>query len=175
MFDPNQIKITRKKNIAKRKIHKWSLEIMNKEKNKEKYKEVFESANINVREIHRTVILCNTNGSTETVISVTTPYINVMGKISKSVIDCTHKDIIKLVSDLFESVYTKHFLNINYKNTHNKSHHILNKVNSNSSSNIGKYLLENDDDEAKMTKTSLKCPCCNPNDPKFIADKFLIL
>ena len=41
-------------------------------------------------------------------------------------------------------------------------------------------LLEEDDDEASAMRRQhqnggISCPCCNPDDPEFIVDKFLMM
>ena len=81
MFDPNKLQATRVTASAKRSLQKWALEVLDKEKNK--HYDALKNATINIREIQCNDPLCATTGEIDTVVSLTTPLINLTSKILK--------------------------------------------------------------------------------------------
>ena len=75
MFDPSKLQATRAIAGAKRRVQKWALEVLDKEKNK--HYDALKNATINIREIQCNDPLCATTGELDTVVSLTTPLMNV--------------------------------------------------------------------------------------------------
>lgn len=169
MFDPNKLQATRVSASAKRSLQKWALEVLNKEKNK--HYDALKNATINIREIQCNDPLCATTGELDTVVSLTTPLINVTSKILKSCVNCTQVDVIEAVTELCRNA------GIRYSNNSGKQ----SRMSSISlPSQARRRLLEKDDDEASAMRRQhqnggISCPCCNPDDPEFIVDKFLMM
>ena len=169
MFDPNKLQATRATASAKRKLHKWALEVLDKEK--DKHYDTLKNATINIREIQCNDPLCATTGELDTVVSLTTPLMNVTSKILKSCVDCTKDDVIGVVTELCSAA------GIRYSNTSGKQSR---KSSIYLPSQTRRRLLEKDDDEASAMRRQhqnggISCPCCNPDDPEFIVDKFLMM
>ena len=169
MFDPSKLQATRATASAKRRVQKWALEVLDKEKNK--HYDALKNATINIREIQCNDPLCATTGELDTVVSLTTPLINVTSKILKSCVNCTQVDVIEAVTELCRNA------GIRYSNKSGKQ----SRMSSISlPSQTRRRLLEKDDDEASAMRRQhqnggISCPCCNPDDPEFIVDKFLMM
>ena len=169
MFDPNKLQATRATASAKRKLHKWALEVLDKEK--DKHYDTLKNATINIREIQCNDPLCATTGEIDTVVSLTTPLINVTSKILKSCVNCTQVDVIGVVTELCSDA------GIRYSNTTRKQ----SRMSSISlPSQTRRSILEKDDDEVSAMRRQhqnggISCPCCNQDDPEFIVDKFLMM
>ena len=169
MFDPNKLQATRAIAGAKRRVQKWALEVLDKEKNK--HYNALKNATINIREIQCNDPLCATTGELDTVVSLTTPLMNVTSKILKSCVNCTQVDVIEAVTELCRNA------GIRYSNKSGKQ----SRMSSISlPSQTRRRLLEKDDDEASAMRRQhqnggISCPCCNPDDPEFIVDKFLMM
>ena len=169
MFDPNKLQATRVSASAKRSLQKWALEVLDKEKNK--HYNALKNATINIREIQCNDPLCETTGEIDTVVSLTTPLMNVTSKILKSCVDCTQVDVIEAVTELCRNA------GIRYSNTTRKQ----SRMSSISlPSQTRRSILEKDDDEVSAMRRQhqnggISCPCCNPDDPEFIVDKFLMM
>ena len=103
MFDPNKLQATRVTASAKRSLQKWALEVLDKEKNK--HYDALKNATINIREIQCNDPLCATTGEIDTVVSLTTPLINLTSKILKSCVNCTQVDVIGVVTELCRRRY----------------------------------------------------------------------
>ena len=174
MFDPSKLQATRATAAAKRKLHKWALEVLDKEKNK--HYDALSNATINIREIQCNDPQCATTGDIDTVVSLTTPLINVTSKIIKSSVDCTQVDVIKVVTDLCRDAGIRYLSDYADNKTRKQS-----RISSMSlPSDTRRRLLEEDDDEASAMRRQhqnggISCPCCNPDDPEFIVDKFLMM
>ena len=169
MFDPNKLQATRATASAKRKLHKWALEVLDKEK--DKHYDTLKNATINIREIQCNDPLCATTGEIDTVVSLTTPLMNVTSKILKSCVNCTQVDVIGVVTELCSDA------GIRYSNTTRKQ----SRMSSISlPSQTRRSILEKDDDEVSAMRRQhqnggISCPCCNQDDPEFIVDKFLMM
>ena len=169
MFDPNKLQANRVTASAKRRVQKWALEVLDIEKNK--HNDALKKATINIREIQCNDPLCATTGELDTVVSLTTPLINVTSKILKCCVDCTQQDVILVVTDLSREA------GIRYSNKSGKQ----SRMSSISlPSQTRRRLVEKDDDEASAMRRQhqnggISCPCCNPDDPEFIVDKFLMM
>ena len=98
MFDPSKLQATRATSAAKRTLQKWALEVLDKEKNKNY--DALSNATINIRENQCNDPQCATMGDIDTLVSLTTPLMNVAGKILKTSVDCIQDDIIEAVTEL---------------------------------------------------------------------------
>ena len=169
MFDPSKLQATRATASAKRTLQKWALEVLDKEK--DKHHDALKNATITIREIQCNDPLCATTGEIDTLISLTTPLMNVTSKILKSCVNCTQDDVIGVVTNLCRDA------GIRYSNKSGKQ----SRMSSISlPSQTRRRLLEEDDDEASAMRRQhqnggISCPCCNPDDPEFIVDKFLMM
>jgi hypothetical protein len=169
MFDPSKLQANRVTASAKRRVQKWALEVLDIEKNK--HNDALKKATINIREIQCNDPQCTTTGEIDTVVSLTTPLMNVTSKILKCCVDCTQQDVIGVVTELCREA------GIRYSNTTRKHSRMSSMT---LPTQIHRRLLENDHDEASAMRSQhqnggLSCPCCNPDDPEFIVDKFLMM
>jgi hypothetical protein len=174
MFDPSKLQATRATAAAKRTVQKWALDVLEQEKNTHYH--ALSNATINIREIQCNDPQCTTAGDIDTVVSLTTPLMNVTGKILKSCVDCTQDDVIEVVAVLCRDAGIR-YLN-DYADNKTRS---LSRISPMSlPSHTRRRLLEEDDDEANAMRRQhqnggITCPCCNPDDPEFIVDKFLMM
>ena len=174
MFDPNKLQATRTTASAKRTLQKWALEVLDKEK--KKHYDALSNATINIREIQCNDPQCATTGDIDTLISLTTPLMNVTSKILKTCVDCIKDDVIDVVTELCRDVGIKYLNNC----VDNKTRKLSRISPMYLPSHTPRRLLEKDDDEASAMrhqhqKGGITCPCCNPDDPEFILDKFLMM
>ena len=174
MFDPSKLQATRATASVKRTLQKWALDVLDKEK--DKHYDALKNATINIREIQCNDPLCATTGEIDTLISLTTPLMNVTSKILKSCVDCTQVDVIEAVTNLCRNVGIR-YLNDSANNKTGKQTKISSMT---LPSHTRRRLLEEDDDEASAMRRQhqnggISCPCCNPDDPEFIVDKFLMM
>ena len=173
MFNPNKLQATRATASAKRKLQKWALEVLDKEKNK--HYDALSNATINIREIQCNDPKCATKGDIDTVVSLTTPLMNVTSKILKACVDCIQDDVIEVVTELCRNVGIKY---LNYC-VDNKTRKLSRISQMSLPSHAPRRLLEKDDDEASAIRQQhqkgITCPCCNPDDPEFILDKFIMM
>jgi hypothetical protein len=166
MFDPSKLQATRVTAAAKRTVQKWALEVLEQEKNK--HNDALTNATINIREIQCNDPQCTTTGDIDTVVSLTTPLMNVTSKILKTCADCTQDDVIEVVTELCRDAGIRYLR----KPLRNSPMSLP--------SQTRRRLLEDDDDEASAMRRQhqtggISCPCCNPDDPEFIVDKFLMM
>ena len=134
------------------------------------------NATITIREIQCNDPQCATTGEIDTVISLTTPLMNVTSKILKSCVNCTQDDVIGVVTELCRNAGIR-YLN-DSANIKSGKHSRISSMSL--PSQIRRRLLEEDDDEASAMRRQhqnggISCPCCNPDDPGFIVDKFLMM
>lgn len=174
MFDPSKLQATRATAAAKRRVQKWGLEVLDKEKNK--HYDALTNATINIREIQCNDPQCATTGEIDTLISLTTPLMNVTSKILKSSVNCTQEDVIGVVTDLCRVAGIRYLSDSGDKKTGKQSRTTSMTL----PSQTRRRLLEEDDDEASAMRRQhqnggISCPCCNPDDPEFIVDKFLMM
>ena len=174
MFDPSKLQATRAIAAAKRKLQKWALEVLDKEK--KNHYDALSNASISIREIQCNDPQCATTGEIDTVISLTTPLMNIRSKILKSCVDCTQDDVIEVVTELCRNAGIR-YLN---DSANNKTRKQSRMSSMSLPSQTRNRLLEEDDDEASAMRRQHKnggisCPCCNPDDPEFIVDKFLMM
>tara|TARA_B100001758_G_scaffold171495_1_gene148389 strand:+ start:2529 stop:3053 length:525 start_codon:yes stop_codon:yes gene_type:complete len=174
MFVPSKLQATRATAAAKRRVQKWALEVLDKEKNK--HYDALTNATINIREIQCNDPLCATTGEIDTVVSLTTPLINLTSKILKSCVNCTQVDVIEAVTELCRNAGIRYSSDSANNTTRKQT-----RMSSISlPSQTRRRLLEKDDDEASAMRRQhqnggISCPCCNPDDPGFIVDKFLMM
>ena len=174
MFDPSKLQTTRAKAAAKRKLQKWAFEVLDKEKNK--HYDALTNATINIREIQCNDPLCSTTGDIDTVVSLTTPLMNLTNKILKACVDCIKDDVIEVVTNLCDEAVIRYLSDC----ADNKTTKLSRISPMSLPSYTRRRLLEEDDDEASAMlrphrNGDIACPCCNPDDPEFIVDKLLIM
>jgi hypothetical protein len=174
MFDPSKLQETRANAAVKRRLQKWALEVLDKEKNK--HYDALSNATINIREIQCNDPQCETTGDIDTVVSLTTPLMNVTSKILKSCVNCIQDDVIEVVTVLCRDAGIRYLSNC----ADNKTRRLSRISPMSLPSRTRRRLLEEDDDEASAMRRQhqnggVTCPCCNPDDPEFIVDKFFMM